>query len=216
LSSVDINPAPEMDFVASKKAENRRTVFPPLDIKLFRDEEPTESSPHNTRPVVEKVSSALTAQRKKVQNQSQPIELNLRFERQKSDKSPRGPIIYDDPWEIYQKLVYQNDTGDAQKDENGDAVGAYSLQNPETPKMVLRISPALDSEWLQTILRINHEHIVPVHEAFVHKGDSFLVYEMMHVSLKQLLTGNLQLRESQVAKICQEVNSCPSQRAVKC
>jgi hypothetical protein len=27
----------------------RRTVFPPLDIELFRDEEPTEPSPLNTR-----------------------------------------------------------------------------------------------------------------------------------------------------------------------
>jgi hypothetical protein len=80
--------------------------------------------------------------------------------------------------------------------------------------MVLKILPALDPDWLQTILRINHEHIVPVHEAFVYKGDNSLIYEMMHVSLKQLLTGNLQLRESQVAKICQEVSPCPSQRTV--
>lgn len=38
-----------------------------------------------------------------------------------------------------------------------DAIGAYSLHDPETPKMVLKISPVLDSEWLQTILRINYE-----------------------------------------------------------
>ena len=87
-------------------------MFPPLDIELFRDEEPTESSPHNTRPVMAKISSPLTAQRKKVRNQKQPIELNLRFKRQKSDKSPGRPLIYDDPWEIYQELVYQNGTGD--------------------------------------------------------------------------------------------------------
>ena len=148
----ETNLAPAMYPVTSK----RRTVFPPLDIELFRDEEPTKSSPHNTRSVMEEISSALAAQRKKVQN--------LRFERQKSDKSPGRPVIYDDPWEIYQELVYQNETG--------DAIGAYSLHDPETPKMVLKILPALDPDWLQTILRINHEHIVPVHEAFVYKGDN--------------------------------------------
>jgi serine/threonine protein kinase len=52
---------------------------------------------------------------------------------------------------------------------------------------------------------IQHDHIVPLFEAF-QDTDTFLVYEMMHMSLDVLIGCGEKFNEPQIARICHEVS----------
>jgi hypothetical protein len=181
---------------------NRRTIFPNIGLvweagnrSVPIGEPRAASEPSPPEPRTE------AAGRKKILDTSKPIDLKLHFKPQKDNKSPDPStsrlLKYEDPWKFYQKMLSM--------DHAGNMVGAYNLNGIPFPRMVTRVTPTLEDAWLQTILKIRHKHIILLHEAFINGGSTFLVSEMMHVSLEALLKPNVAFRESQVAKICSEV-----------
>ncbi|RDL30195.1 uncharacterized protein BP5553_10473 [Venustampulla echinocandica] len=107
---------------------------------------------------------------------------------------PTGQLRHGDPWSLYSPAVYL--------DEAGDVTGAYSRQG--LVRLIIRTSTRFGGERIHDLLQIRHKHIVPLYDAF-QSTETYLVYEMMHISLDVLIGCDLALREPQVAKICSEL-----------
>jgi hypothetical protein len=188
------------DMLTSNESTDRRTIFPNSALVWEAANQSISSEEHRAASELSLPAPQVeAARRKQILDTSKPIK--LLFKPQKPNISPdpsnSRPLKHEDPWNSYQKVLFM--------DHAGDMVGAYNLNREPFPWMITRVTPALDEVWLQTILKIRHKHIIPVQEAFINGGSAFLVYEMMHVSLKALLKPNVALREPQVAKICTEV-----------
>ena len=107
-----------------------------------------------------------------------------------------GQVHYDSPWSSYKKMVYL--------DSDSCVIGARSIKQ-HVARIIVRVSPRLDTDRILQLLDIRHKHIVQILEAF-QDTDTFLVYETMHISLDVLIGCGEKFKESQIARICLEVS----------
>jgi hypothetical protein len=185
-----------------ERGNKRKTMFPPIDIKLF----PEHSAPAQSLIETEKPFPATLAAQKspklrlprETKRENVPHDLKSANTPQTVEIGSLGQLRHAEPWKSYCPMIHI--------DEGDDTWGAYSLQDRSVVRLVVRTSARFTNEWINDLLQIRHRHIVSLFEAF-QNSDIYLIYDMMYISLDFVIACDLRFREPQIAKICAEVST---------
>jgi len=117
-------------------------------------------------------------------------------------KNPRTevrPFRHEDPWRCYRKLAYT--------EQGGEVIGAVELTDRTRLEVIAvkEVSHELSQKHLQTLLQLRNRNIVHLHDVFLHKSTTFLIYEMMYISVQMVIACHLTFTEPQVARLCDQV-----------
>lgn len=178
--------------------DKRKTMFPPRDLNFLnpssysRAPKPKNDSTDGSQRI-SNVETSKTSTETNETVQIKPPKPNVALHERKTTSHQ---LKKDSPWTSYQGLVFT--------DETHNYVGAYHLRKRNTVRKIVQVTPPLDESWIHELLGLEHKHIVRLWEVFQTK-DTFLVYEMVDISLETLIACPLTFREPQVARVCAKV-----------
>jgi hypothetical protein len=182
----------------------RKTMFPPIDLELFKEpplskavKRPKFSNESPNIAVAGTTRTIYAAPDIPSDSGSTIPAVNLRTHKYSQRKKPvTHKLKQDNPWSSYRQLIYTS--------EKCDVVAVYDQRKRNILRSIVRVHPKLEDEWIHDVLGLDHKHLVRLCEAFQF-DDTFLVYEMMDLSLETVVACLLPLREPQVARICAKV-----------